>query len=666
MKTKRLFFSLTPLALALAAPLAFAAVDTDGDGLSDTQESQIGTNPNIADSDGDTLNDGAEVQAGTDPLNVDTDGDGVNDNVEIAAGTDPLYSDITPPGFLDWNDPVLLGSYYGLATKPVTTWAAGGTNLQSGIEIKVSKGGKFSGKYLAQNSKISFRGVFDVNGYAQVEVGSPTSSGFVGYLNLRISKRDNLNPLGTSAELTGVFQGPPTTATRVLLRKARYNSQANAPQAANKNYTLAVAKPAELATQPLGYTVATAIVSPVGKMNFSGYLADGSKWTWSWPITESPLPQAGKIAISKTLNISGGKSIFLADFSFAEVSEPTFTGYTFGGPTRFVKGAGSSGFYPGGFDLKALQGNGARYLNYGVENKFDPEFQPNTAGNIISSFDSASNFTNAGTRGDLNATLEQNGKISYTTDPVDKLNGKFNSSKGSFNGTRSFTFIADEGGFNTQYKDTVKFNGVMLQAIDGTATLVGNTKGKYDSGSVDLLANPTPTTPEPTIVKVSGNNVGGNGGIVTIQVIAPIGKVWSADYVASDFGTTAAWISSLNDAILADGDGFFTDGDGDGIVDGLFERNFVIDAYPDGAGDPINPGVAVAFDKNIDSINDALGIWVPGIKDASGVVSFTGTGAVQTIRAYVQPITSGFARREYKLNVAGKNITINQSSAIYP
>ena len=43
--------------------------DTDGDGLSDTDEATLGTDPDNPDSDGDTFNDGDEVTAGTDPLN---------------------------------------------------------------------------------------------------------------------------------------------------------------------------------------------------------------------------------------------------------------------------------------------------------------------------------------------------------------------------------------------------------------------------------------------------------------------------------------------------------------------------------------------------------------------------------------------------------------------
>ncbi|MCC2628748.1 MAG: hypothetical protein K0S14_2398 [Thermomicrobiales bacterium] len=70
-------------------------IDTDDDLLSDAQEAEFGTNPELADSDGDGLTDFAEVgfepgsATGTDPLLVDTDGDGVGDGDEITNGTDP-------------------------------------------------------------------------------------------------------------------------------------------------------------------------------------------------------------------------------------------------------------------------------------------------------------------------------------------------------------------------------------------------------------------------------------------------------------------------------------------------------------------------------------------------------------------------------------------------
>ncbi|GAB4264983.1 MAG: hypothetical protein Kow0080_04680 [Candidatus Promineifilaceae bacterium] len=105
---------------------ATAAVegDADGDGLSNTQEATLKTDPNNADSDGDGLTDGDEVLVyGSDPLsrdsdgdaisdgdevnvyktsprNRDTDGDGIIDSQEIANGTNPLTPEPTETAVL--------------------------------------------------------------------------------------------------------------------------------------------------------------------------------------------------------------------------------------------------------------------------------------------------------------------------------------------------------------------------------------------------------------------------------------------------------------------------------------------------------------------------------------------------------------------------------------
>lgn len=64
--------------------------DQDHDGLSDSQEEQLGTNPAQADTDGDGLSDYDEVKIyHTDPRKPDTDGDGVSDGQEVHQGTNP-------------------------------------------------------------------------------------------------------------------------------------------------------------------------------------------------------------------------------------------------------------------------------------------------------------------------------------------------------------------------------------------------------------------------------------------------------------------------------------------------------------------------------------------------------------------------------------------------
>ncbi len=69
--------------------------DTDGDGLNDNFETS--TDPLNPDSDGDTLLDGAEIATyQTDPNDPDSDDDDFEDQAEIAAGTDPLNANSKP------------------------------------------------------------------------------------------------------------------------------------------------------------------------------------------------------------------------------------------------------------------------------------------------------------------------------------------------------------------------------------------------------------------------------------------------------------------------------------------------------------------------------------------------------------------------------------------
>ncbi len=66
-----------------------AAGDPDGDGRTNAQEQAAGTNPVVADTDADGLTDGQEAAEGTNPLNPDSDGDGLPDGWEVTYGLLP-------------------------------------------------------------------------------------------------------------------------------------------------------------------------------------------------------------------------------------------------------------------------------------------------------------------------------------------------------------------------------------------------------------------------------------------------------------------------------------------------------------------------------------------------------------------------------------------------
>src|SRR5215203_2448762 len=116
------------------APVEIAgSVDSDGDGLDDATESELGTDPLLWDTDSDGVSDGEEVAAGTDPfdpasfpasaqdaapgpegvaaetLSLDSDADRLADADEAAVGTDPTNPDTDGDGYYD-GDEVNLGT----------------------------------------------------------------------------------------------------------------------------------------------------------------------------------------------------------------------------------------------------------------------------------------------------------------------------------------------------------------------------------------------------------------------------------------------------------------------------------------------------------------------------------------------------------------------------
>jgi len=91
-----------------------AAEDSDGDGLTNTDEVTRGTNPGAVDTDGDSLSDSVEVlKTLTDPLDPDSDddgfsdfdsdpdGDGLSNSDEVTRGTNPISADTDGDGLAD-------------------------------------------------------------------------------------------------------------------------------------------------------------------------------------------------------------------------------------------------------------------------------------------------------------------------------------------------------------------------------------------------------------------------------------------------------------------------------------------------------------------------------------------------------------------------------------
>ena len=78
--------------------------DGDGDGLTNVEEADYGTDPLSADTNGDGVSDGVSLGTGRDPVSVDLDGDGLTNLQERQGGTDLLLPDTDGDGVLDGVD----------------------------------------------------------------------------------------------------------------------------------------------------------------------------------------------------------------------------------------------------------------------------------------------------------------------------------------------------------------------------------------------------------------------------------------------------------------------------------------------------------------------------------------------------------------------------------
>ncbi len=122
--------------------------DDDRDGLTNSEELAIGTDPRDPDTDDDGVSDGDEVKGyiydgydahaqyglhvDTDPLNADTDGDGLTDEQEILVGTHPRDQDTDDDDLLDGEEPNLAGT-----TDPLDP-DSDDDGLLDGEEVKLS------------------------------------------------------------------------------------------------------------------------------------------------------------------------------------------------------------------------------------------------------------------------------------------------------------------------------------------------------------------------------------------------------------------------------------------------------------------------------------------------------------------------------------------------
>lgn len=126
--------------------------DLDYDGLTNKEEKEYGTNPEVSDTDLDGLDDYYEIFVSkTDPLKMDTDGDGLNDYDEIQLGLDPLKADSRGDGIKDGNRELT----YNYEKDNIKLVIKGKGNIAS-LSSKINENTKISNKNGLINKLYSF------------------------------------------------------------------------------------------------------------------------------------------------------------------------------------------------------------------------------------------------------------------------------------------------------------------------------------------------------------------------------------------------------------------------------------------------------------------------------------------------------------------------------
>lgn len=129
-------------ALATVALRIATSNDSDADGLPDDFERSFPClDPAVADSgadpDGDGRSNQQELQAGTDPCLADTDGDGLTDGQEAAIGSNPTLPDSDLDGLLDGAEPNPTGDGDGDGRINVLDPDQDNDGLPDGIEVRI-------------------------------------------------------------------------------------------------------------------------------------------------------------------------------------------------------------------------------------------------------------------------------------------------------------------------------------------------------------------------------------------------------------------------------------------------------------------------------------------------------------------------------------------------
>lgn len=275
------------------------------------------TNPLLADTDGDGLSDTDEFNVyGSSPILVDTDSDGINDSGSGWVNTAPTGTEL--PVF---TLPSVYGDYEGLVMDP-------DTGISFKQTLRLTKTGTFSSKVLGLTVDAAYAGKFLPDG----------SFDATGILKNQAGLSDVHMTMVNVGTNKFYIQGSFTTVTDEVfyfeLRPAR-------PVATvARNLTFEASLTSGDFDGPTGSAVATGRIDKNGVVSFNVYMPDGSRSSYSGPTAD------GSYAMFHTR--SNSKTVLVGSLLFRTIPGQS----DFDGSVRLFNDGVANTFFPSGFDQR--------------------------------------------------------------------------------------------------------------------------------------------------------------------------------------------------------------------------------------------------------------------------------------------------------------------------
>jgi len=402
--------------------------DSDGDGLTDLEELVFGTDANNPDTDGDGLSDGQEVNDfGSNPNNSDTNGNGVSDGDEVAQGNHPGGNNNFGENFAPPADPVVFAQ--DAAEQVQSEQGARGN-----ISIKLAGNYSFTGKIQLADKSLSLKGQLDSTGrfFREVTIDKQNM-----LLDVQLSPQPNgYNRL--IVRLTGSGENAVALMANLLRPMNAANTPSSGEHVWDENMAgyynvLLEQRQAVAGSVPLPDDNSGNLPQGVGHISFK--LASNGKWKALGQSADGQkISMSGDVCeqytlvMANTVKINGGQYLYGSTRIIDKTSRSLFGTARL---QRLTKGGAKDAYVSGYTQL--LSANGSGWYAKADSAQFFSDFGFSAAGDSAMALRFSDSSFAAGELSTI-ASLARNGSIKLKNEQWN-LNAKLNLQTGLIKGT---------------------------------------------------------------------------------------------------------------------------------------------------------------------------------------------------------------------------------------